>query len=231
MKQFNKAWRRWTITTSLAICLACWPAQVSEASDDEAPAKTESESSFWESIKQTGSSWFDKAKDGAADLTNQVKEKAPEIIENVGEKINEAQENISNYRQDQEDQFWDWFEQQTGTQPAKESTTDNPDNSGTATEQSIPSSADTNPPNATKTETIESTEERDEKAETPTEAFAAPTTQPSISTEESRSAADQEMQRELIMAFHSLSVIGVVLIIVVCIFIVILIALNRKHRR
>lgn len=82
---------------------------------EESATESSEEASLWEKIKSGASDLYDSAKEKIPEAIDTIKEKTPEVIEKAGEKIDEAQEAISNYREAQESEFWDWFENQTNT--------------------------------------------------------------------------------------------------------------------
>lgn len=214
MKQLNNALWKYATLVILAL-LVISPIRVVAAEE------TGNEPSFWERWKQTGADLYDKAKDGASRIADQVKEKAPEVIENIGDKIDEAQENVSEYRQSQEDQFWDWFEQQTGTKPASTSDSANDTTKNQETTPNTEQSPDTQKQNA-------------ELA--PESPPSTPNTEPApdnnrSSSEGEESEFDREAHQELVAAFRNLSKVGTVLIVVISILIVVLLLQRRNHSR
>lgn len=72
----------------------------------------------------SGNSWWDTIKDAGSDLVDTVKEKGPGWVDTAKEKgsaaldkakdgVNAASGAISEFNQGQQDQFFDWFDQQT----------------------------------------------------------------------------------------------------------------------
>jgi len=85
----------------------------------------EESDSLWDKVKEQGAEWYDKAKEKApgiyedvkekgVELYDNAKEKAPEIYEDAKEKVGEAQEKVQDFREKQEAEFWQKFEDQIG---------------------------------------------------------------------------------------------------------------------
>ncbi len=67
-----------------------------------------------DTIKENAPGWIDSAKDTASDLYQGAKDHAPEVIDSVKDGLQSAGEAVTEYRNTQEDVFWNWFDRQTG---------------------------------------------------------------------------------------------------------------------
>lgn len=77
-------------------------------------------SSVWEATKGAVGSAGSWLKDKGTDIYEAGKEKAPEVKENIQNGLEQAGEEFSEFRADQEEQFWDWFESQTNSEVTSE---------------------------------------------------------------------------------------------------------------
>lgn len=77
-------------------------------------------SSVWEATKGAVGSAGSWLKDKGTDIYEAGKEKAPEVKENIQSGLEQAGEEFSEFRADQEEQFWDWFENQTNPEVTSE---------------------------------------------------------------------------------------------------------------
>lgn len=73
-------------------------------------------SSVWETTKDAVGSAGNFVKDKAADIYEAGKEKAPEVKGNIQNSVQQVGAEFSEFRADQEEQFWDWFENQTNSE-------------------------------------------------------------------------------------------------------------------
>lgn len=102
-------------------------AYASESSDETLGEELQRDAKWlYDKAKEKLPEAASKAKEKAGEITETVKEKAPEYLEKAKEKapevaediksgVNSAGEAISEYRDQQEDEFMDWFEEQTNT--------------------------------------------------------------------------------------------------------------------
>ncbi len=99
----------------LVTLLAIIPVKPVQAADD----------SLWDKVKEQGAEWYEDAKDKApevyddlkekgGELYDKAKEKAPELKDKAVEKLGEAQQNVQEFRENQESEFWQRFEEQVG---------------------------------------------------------------------------------------------------------------------
>jgi len=106
-----------------------------------AEAEADGEKSLWEKVQEAGSEaagyvkehgpgWVEAAKDGAkkaadkaGEFYDSAKEAAPEVIESAKEKVSEAQQQFSDWNAGQQTEFFEWFEDQTGTGVSEPATT------------------------------------------------------------------------------------------------------------
>lgn len=77
-------------------------------------------SSVWEATKGAVGSAGSWLKDKGTDIYEAGKEKAPEVKENIQNGVQQASAEFSEFRADQEEQFWDWFENQTNSEVTSE---------------------------------------------------------------------------------------------------------------
>lgn len=81
-----------------------------------------------ESVREQGPEWYESAKDKAGELVQAGKEKGSELIDAAGEKIpelvdqakdglEEAGQQFADWNQQQQQESWDRFDQQTGNAP------------------------------------------------------------------------------------------------------------------
>lgn len=88
-------------------------------------------SNLWGTVKEKAPGAWETTKNKASELYDKAKEKAPEVKEKVKTGVNNAQEKISDYREGEEEKFWQWFDNQTGgTTNATPSTDDHPNPNG-----------------------------------------------------------------------------------------------------
>lgn len=71
-------------------------------------------SDLWGTVKEKAPGAWETTKNKASELYDKAIEKAPEVKEKVKTGVNNAQEKISDYREGEEKEFWQWFENQTG---------------------------------------------------------------------------------------------------------------------
>lgn len=64
-------------------------------------------------IKDKAPDVIDAAKDKAQDIAETVKDKAPEVIDKAKDGLQSAGEAVSEYRETSEQEFWQWFDDQT----------------------------------------------------------------------------------------------------------------------
>jgi len=64
-----------------------------------------------DTVKEKGPGWIESAKDKAGDLIDAGKEKLPEVIDKAKDGLQTTQDKISQFREDQENQFWQWEDQ------------------------------------------------------------------------------------------------------------------------
>lgn len=93
--------------------ILCAPAALAAESGSAWDQVKAAGSDIWNTVKENAPSVWDSTKDKASELYDKAKEKAPEVKEKVKTSVNDAQEKISDYRAEQEDEFWDWFDTQT----------------------------------------------------------------------------------------------------------------------
>lgn len=77
-------------------------------------------STVWEATKDAAGSAGSWLKDKGTEIYEAGKEKAPEVKENIQNGVQQAGDEFSEFRADQEDQFWDWFENQTNSEVTSE---------------------------------------------------------------------------------------------------------------
>lgn len=94
----------------------------------------EAGSELWSTVKEKAPGWTNTAKDKISDAADTVREKAPGVIDNIKEGVENAQETVSDWNASQQDQFWQWFDRQTGMNttgkvnpPEKTDNADQPD--------------------------------------------------------------------------------------------------------
>lgn len=128
-----KRWLALSAALFAAIAVLGTPVLAEETDDDPSlwDKAKEIGGNFVDTVKEKGPGWVDATKDKAGDIYSAAKEKAPEIVDSAKDKISEAGEAFSEFRQEQEGQFWDWFDKQTngtesvsGNSGAVTSTTD-----------------------------------------------------------------------------------------------------------
>lgn len=68
--------------------------------------------------KEKGSQAIDWGQEKLPPLLDKAKEQAPVVIDHAQEKLNDARQGISDYRERSEDEFFDWFNQQTNQTPS-----------------------------------------------------------------------------------------------------------------
>ena len=89
------------------------------------PVQAAEDDSLWDKVKDQGTKWYEDAKDKApevyddlkekgGELYDKAKEKAPELKDKATEKLGEAQQNVQEFRENQEAEFWQGFEEQVG---------------------------------------------------------------------------------------------------------------------
>lgn len=89
--------------------------------------------SFWDDLKATGKELYQDAKEKAPEVYDSAREKignaygyaadkAPEVYEGVKEKACEAAEAVKAFRQDSEDEFREWLDEQIGVSNSVELT-------------------------------------------------------------------------------------------------------------
>lgn len=106
-----------------------------------ADAGTGEDQSLWDKLQTAGSEaanyvdehkdgWIESAKEGASrvgekagELYDSAKEAAPGLIDKAKDGISDAQNQFSEWNAGQQDQFRDWFEEQTGVKSDSSSTT------------------------------------------------------------------------------------------------------------
>lgn len=64
-----------------------------------------------DTVKEKGPGWVESAKDKAGDLIDAGKEKLPEVVDKAKDGLQTAQDKVSQFREDQENQFWQWEDQ------------------------------------------------------------------------------------------------------------------------
>ncbi len=129
----------------LAILLLLAPAYASEEATSRPPwldKLSDAGSKIADKIRDEAPDAISKAKDKASDLVDKAKEKAPEVIGKAKDGLGQAQDEFSEFRQGQEDEFWAWFENQTGQgssdQGSSSDTAQPPASSEISTPDSIP---------------------------------------------------------------------------------------------
>lgn len=121
----------------MILCLAA-PAAMAESSSTWDRVKTVG-SDLWDKTKEKAPEVWDKTKDKASELYGKAREKAPEVKKKVKDSVSNAQEKISDFNNDQQDQFWQWFDGQTGgTTNVAPSTDDNHNPNGNLEYESNP---------------------------------------------------------------------------------------------
>lgn len=80
-----------------------WTNTAKDKISDAADTVREKAPGVWEDVKDT-----------AADAADKIQEKAPEVIDDIKEGVENAQETVSDWNASQQDQFWQWFDRQTG---------------------------------------------------------------------------------------------------------------------
>ncbi len=89
------------------------------------PVQAAEDDSLWDKVKDQGTKWYEDAKDKApevyddlkekgGELYDKAKEKAPELKDKATDKLGEAQQNVQEFRENQESEFWQRFEEQVG---------------------------------------------------------------------------------------------------------------------
>lgn len=103
----------WGISALLLISVLTTPALAWEVpSWDEVK---DAAGNAYDTVREKAPEWASQAKDKAGEAYEAAKEKAPELIDQAKDGLAQAGEKVSEFRQDQEQQFGEWFEQQTGT--------------------------------------------------------------------------------------------------------------------
>lgn len=105
------------LATVLMVCVllcGCAPSALAAEDGSTWDQVKAAGSKLWDKTKEKAPEVWDKTKDKASELYGKAKEKAPEIKEKVKTGVNNAQEKISDFNQDQKDQFFEWFDSQTG---------------------------------------------------------------------------------------------------------------------
>lgn len=102
------------ILTTLVMLVIASPAAMAAESDSTWDQVKAAGSDLWGTVKEKAPGAWETTKNKASELYGKAKEKAPEVKEKVKTGVNNAQEKISDYREGEEEEFWQWFDNQTG---------------------------------------------------------------------------------------------------------------------
>ncbi len=82
------------------------------------PVQAAEDDSLWDKVKDQGAKWYEDAKDKTPEIYDDLKEKGGELYdkakEKATEKLGETQQNVQEFRENQESEFWQRFEEQVG---------------------------------------------------------------------------------------------------------------------
>jgi len=115
-----------------------WLAGLKNGASDLWDAAKEKSSEIVDTVKEKGPGWLESAKDKAGDLVEAGKEKLPEVVDKAKDGLHTAQDKVSQFREDQENQFWQWEDQMLNGE------TGNSNQSANATPSAAPSNAPAN---------------------------------------------------------------------------------------
>lgn len=146
-------------------------------------------SSAVDTVREKAPEVWEDTKTAASDAAEKVQEKAPEVIDEIKEDAKNAQAAVSDWNTAQQDQFWQWFDRQTGMNTTGKVNPD-PESATNATESGSDEGTTSTTEAATATapggNAANDAEPKDQTAQTPAEPAEpqAPADTPVVATKE-----------------------------------------------